>query len=58
MAEKTLRAYSAPSTDNVPLWPDVDVGDALFELKTGLINMVQSSPFCGKANEDANAHLQ
>jgi hypothetical protein len=23
-----------------------------------LITMVQASPFCGKAHEDANAHLQ
>ena len=29
-----------------------------FELKTGLVNMVQASLFCGKASEDANAHLQ
>ena len=24
----------------------------------GFITMVQASPFCGKANEDASAHLQ
>ena len=29
-----------------------------FETKTGLVNMVQASPFCGKASEDAHAHLQ
>ena len=29
-----------------------------FKLKSSLINMVQASPFCGKLNEDANAHLQ
>jgi len=33
-------------------------GNDGFELKTGLVNMVQASPFCGKASEDANAHLQ
>ena len=33
-------------------------GNEGFELKTGLVNMVQASPFCGKASEDANAHLQ
>jgi hypothetical protein len=38
--------------------PNVDVGDVNFELKSSLINMVQASPFCGKPNEDANAHLQ
>ena len=30
-------------------------GNDGFELKTGLVNMVQASPFCGKAS---NAHLQ
>jgi hypothetical protein len=29
-----------------------------FELKPALTNMVQQSPFLGKASEDANAHLQ
>jgi hypothetical protein len=29
-----------------------------FELKPTLINMVEQSPFCGKAFEDGNAHLQ
>ena len=38
--------------------PNVDVEDVNFELKSSLINMVQASPFCGKPNEDANAHLQ
>jgi hypothetical protein len=38
--------------------PNADVGDVNFELKSSLINMVQASPFCGKPNEDANAHLQ
>ena len=37
--------------------PNVDVGDVSFELKSSLINMVQASPFCGKPNEDADAHL-
>jgi hypothetical protein len=32
-------------------------GNDGFELKTGLVNMVQASRFCGKASEDANAHL-
>jgi hypothetical protein len=34
------------------------VGDNGFELKPALINMVQASQFCGKANEDASAHHQ
>jgi hypothetical protein len=36
----------------------MNVGDGSFELILALINMVQQSPFCGKASEDANAHLQ
>ena len=38
--------------------PNINVGDVNFELMSSLINMVQASPFCGKPNEDANAHLQ
>ena len=58
MAEKTLRDFSAPSAANVATRPNVDVGDVIFEMKSSLINMVQASPFYGKPNEDANAHLQ
>ena len=58
MAEKTLRGFSVPSAANVATGPNVDVGDMNFELKSSLINMVRASPFCGKLNEDANAHLQ
>lgn len=58
MADKTLREFSAPSAANIPTGPAGNVGDANFEIKTGLITMVQASPFCGKANEDASAHLQ
>src|SRR6185295_16070275 len=58
MAEKTLREFSVPSTDNVATGPNINFGDVNFELKSSLINMVQASPFCGKPNEDANAHLQ
>ena len=57
MAEKTLREFSVPSTNNVATGPNINVGDINFELKSSLINMVQASPFCGKPNEDANAHL-
>ena len=57
MAEKTLRDFSVPSAVNVATGPNIDVGDMNFELKSSLINMVQASPFCGKLNEDANAHL-
>ena len=58
MAQKTLRDYSAPSASQVPTGPEVNTGGENFEIKTGLITMVQASPFCGRANEDASAHLQ
>jgi hypothetical protein len=57
MAQKTIREFSAPSNTNVKEGPEVTI-DGNFELKPALINMVQASPFCGKPNEDANAHLQ
>ena len=56
---KTLRQFSAPSSSHIPTGLNViQAGNDGFELKTGLVNMVQASPFCGKASEDANAHLQ
>jgi hypothetical protein len=42
MANKSLREYSAPTPDNIRTGPAVVVGDAAFELKLALINMVQS----------------
>jgi hypothetical protein len=57
MAEKTLCEFSVPSNANVATGPSVNIGDVNFELKSSLINMLQASPFCGKPNEDANAHL-
>ena len=58
MAQKTLRDYSAPSANQVPTGLEVNTGGENFEIKTGLITMVQASTFCGQANEDASAHLQ
>ena len=58
MAQKTLRDYSTPSANQVPIGPEVNTGGENFEIKTGLNTMVQASPFCGKDNEDASAHLQ
>ena len=58
MANMTLREFSAPTTANIRTRPTVNVGDNGFELKPALINMVQASQFCGKAHEDASAHLQ
>ena len=57
MAEKTIREFSVPSSNNIPTGPSVTVGDG-FELKPGVIHMVQASPFCGLESEDANSHLQ
>jgi hypothetical protein len=59
MAQKTLRQFSASSSSHIPIGLNQDQTDNDgFELKTGLVNMVQASPFCGKASEDANTHLQ
>src|SRR6185369_3614244 len=58
MAQKTLRQFSAPSNSHIPTGLTNDQGTDGFEIKAGLVNMVQASPFCGKASEDANAHLQ
>ena len=55
---KALRQYSAPSSSHIPTGLNNDQGNDDFELKSGLVNMVQASPFCGKASKDANAHLQ
>ena len=47
-----------PSANHIHTGPEVNTGGENFEIKTGLITMVQASPLCGKANEDASAHLQ
>jgi hypothetical protein len=57
MAQKSLREFSAPTTTNIHIGPEVNVGDNRFELKPALITMVQANQFCGKAYEDASAHL-
>ena len=58
MGDKSIHDLSAPSAANVATGPNVINGDGNFDLKPALITMVQASPFCGKAHEDANAHLQ
>jgi hypothetical protein len=58
MAQKTLHEFFVPVVANVPTGPAINVGDKNFELRTGLITMVQASPFYGLPSEDANAHLQ
>jgi hypothetical protein len=58
MAQKSLRKFSAPTIANIHTGPEVNVGDNGFKLKPTLITMVQANQFCGKAYEDASAHLQ
>jgi hypothetical protein len=57
-ARKCINDFPAPSSANVKIGPEMNIGDGSFEHKLALINMVQQSPFCSKASEDANAHLQ
>jgi len=58
MAQKTITEFSSPSAHFVSTGPNFNLGDATFELKPALINMVQANPLCGKPHEDANDHLQ
>ena len=55
---KTLRDYFTPAVANVPIRPTVNIGDVNFELRTGLIMMVQANQFHGLPSEDVNTHLQ
>jgi hypothetical protein len=57
-ARRCINDFSAQSSANVRTGPEMNIRDGSFELKPALINMVQESPFCGKASEDDNAHLQ
>jgi len=57
-AEKTLREFSMPAVPNVATGLAVDTAGKNFELRTGLITMVQVNPFYGLPSEDANAHFQ
>jgi uncharacterized protein YggU (UPF0235/DUF167 family) len=58
MTEKTLHELSALSIENIRTGPKLKTNNLEFELKPSLINMVQATPFSGKAHEDASAHLQ
>jgi hypothetical protein len=55
---KCINDFSAPSSSNVKTGQERNIGDGSFKLKTALINMMQQSPFCSKASEDATSHLQ
>jgi hypothetical protein len=57
-ARMCFNDFSAPSSANIRTDLETNIGDGSFELKPSLINMVQRSPFCGKASEEANSHLQ
>jgi hypothetical protein len=57
-AHRCINDFSALSSANVRTGPEANIEDGSFELKLALINMVQQSPICGNASEDANAHLQ
>jgi hypothetical protein len=57
-SRRYINDFSAPSSATIRTGQEMNIRDGSFELKPALINMVQQSPFCGKASEDANAHLQ
>jgi hypothetical protein len=57
-AWRCINNFSALSIANVGTGPEMNIRDGSFELKPALINMVQQSPLCGKASEEANDHLQ
>jgi hypothetical protein len=57
-AWRCINDFSAPSSANIKTSLEMNIRDGSFELKLALINMVQQSPFCGKASKDANAHIQ
>jgi hypothetical protein len=57
-ARRCINDFSAPSSANVRTGLETNIGDGSFKHKPALINMVQQSPFCGKASKDANARLQ
>jgi hypothetical protein len=57
-AQRCINDFSAPSSGNIRTGPEMNIRDGSFKLKPALINMVQQSPFCDNALEDANAHLQ
>jgi hypothetical protein len=57
-ARRCINDFSAMSSANVRTGLETNIGDGSFKLKPALINMVQQSPFHGKASDDANSHLQ
>ena len=58
IANKTLCEFTAPTIANIRTRSSINIGDNGFELNPDLISIVQANQFCGKAHEDASAHLQ
>jgi hypothetical protein len=50
---KSICEFFTPSVANVATSPAVIDANSNFALKPALITMVQASPFCAKAHEDA-----
>jgi hypothetical protein len=57
-AQRCINDFSALLSANIWTGLETNIGDGSFELKPALIDMVQQSPFCSKALENANSHLQ
>ena len=55
---KTLHDYSIPTISNMPIRPAVNTRNTNFELRTGLITMVQAKQFSSLPSAYTNAHLQ
>ena len=55
---KTLHDYFIPIVASMPVGLAVNTRNGNFELRTGLIMMVQTNQFSGLPSEDANTHLQ
>jgi hypothetical protein len=55
---KCINGFSILPSANVRTGMEMNIKDVSFEHKPALINMVQQSPFYGKASEDVSAHLQ
>jgi hypothetical protein len=56
-ARRCINNFLAPSSANIRTGPEMNIRDGSFKLKSALINMLQQSPFCDMASEDAIAHL-
>jgi len=58
MAERTLKEYATPSTDEpqaIIVYPTVEGNN--FEIKSALLNLVQQKQFSGSPTKDPNLHI-